>query len=636
MKIKNIRVNDVSMKEAREYSVTRTKGYVLKKMGKIALLAATALMLSSCNRAIIDTKYGQNAALISGDDSAIIMDIKDWKDYEGEQYQLNFTNGLLVLSASFDTDLYFGSSNVYSVRNIAKNQLSDNGELHDFYRDSKNIFNYELLDFHWNFNKAALYNGNKAVILNAKNWRDYEGEQLQIVTEEEVAVLLSSYNSKLFFDRQSNMTAEEFSKMYVGNDGKVTTIGKPASNNSITNYNLIDLNYVYNKAIILKGNTAIILPIAQWKDYEGEQLQLKILDGPTVLTAAYDTILIRDSKLSLDDRDKYGALAIANAVADNVIDLTKGKPLAEGFFNKQILDLDYGFKHGIISTNNGSATFNIGNWKDYEGEQLQIVFPDGDTMLTSSIFLDMINGGKSNFNVNTLAEYYGEKNVLNATNLTESSGFNKKIFDFEYGFNYALHVENGNVTILPLSRWKDYYNHNGHKSTHYQENPDGTRHRVVTTDDDASPNCEQLQLELPEGSCILTSAYDTILLKTKNPEKYAEWFRGKDGIITNLTSTFGYPPTGWNFKIFDTRWNFNYAIYNSGVNSQIFEISKWMDFADGEQVQIYFRDNAGMVSSYVNTSLVYSNDEKKVEKIANAFAGVQEEKGKTYKYYNNK
>ncbi len=632
MKIKNIRVNDVLIQDAKKYSLTRNLGSKLKRAGAIVLTMVSIPLLSGCNRAIIDTKYGQNAALISGDDSAIIMDIKDWKDYEGEQYQLNFTNGLVVLSSSFDTDLYFGKSDTYAVSKLAENQLSPNGELYNYYRDSNNLFNYELLDFHWNFNKAGLYNGNKALILNAKNWRDYEGEQLQIVTEEDVAVLLSSYNSKLFYDRQSNMTAEEFSKMYVGSDGTVTTLGKPARNNSITNYNLIDLNYVYNKAIVMKDNTAVILPIAQWKDYEGEQYQLKILDGPTILTASYDTILVRDSKLSVDDRDKYGALAIANAIADNVIDLTKGKPLAEGFFNKQIIDLDYGFKHGVISNDNSAATFNIGNWKDYEGEQLQIVFPDGDTMLTSSVFLDMINGGKENLNVNTLASYYGEKTNLNATNLTDSAGFNKKIIDLEYGFNYALHVENGNVTILPLSRWKDYYNHNGHKSTHYQENPDGTRHKVVTTDEEDSPNCEQLQLELPEGSCILTSAYDTILLKTKNPEKYAEWFRGKDGVITDLTPTFGNPPTGWNFKLFDTRWNFNYAIYNSGVNSQIFKISKWMDFADGEQVQIYFPDNSGMVSSYVNTSLVYSKDEKKVEAIADAFAGVYDEKGKTYKY----
>ncbi len=632
MKIKNIRVNDVSLQEAKKYSITKNYGHKLKTISALVLTLVTIPILSSCNRAIIDTKYGQNAALISGDDTAIIMDIKDWRDYEGEQYQLNFTNGLVVLSASFDTDLYFGNSNVYSVRKLAKNQLSPNGELHDYYNDKNNLFNYELFDFHWNFNKAAVYNGNKALVLNAKNWRDYEGEQLQVVTEEDVAVLLSSYHSKLFYDRQSSMTAEEFSKMYVGNDGKVTTLGKPARNNSITNYNLIDLNYIYNKAIIMKGNNAIILPIAQWKDYEGEQYQLKILDGPTILTASYDTILVRDSKLSLDDRDKYGALAIANAIADNVIDLTTGKPLAEGFFNKQIIDLDYGFKHGVISTDNSAATFDIRNWKDYEGEQLQIVFPDGDTMLTSSVFLDMINGGTPNLNVNTFARYYGEKHNLHATNLLDSVGFNKKILDFEYAFNYALHVENGNVTILPLSRWKDYYNTNGYKSTHYRENPDGTRHIVVTVDKEDSPNCEQFQLELPEGSCILTSAYDTILLKTANPGKYAEWFRGKDGVVTDLTPMFGMPPSGWNFKLFDTTWRFNYAIYNSGVNSQIFEISKWMDFADGEQVQIYFPDDAGMVSSYINTSLVYSKDIKKVEAIANAFAGVKEEKGKVYKY----
>lgn len=630
MKIKNIKVNELfARKSKEEYSVKRNKGHVLKRIGALALLTISLPLLSSCNRAIIDTKYGQNAALISGDDTAIILDINSWKDYEGEEYQLRLTNGLVTLTSSFDTDLFFGRSEIHSVRNFAKNQLSPNGEIYDFYKDSNKVFNYELIDTNWNFNKAVLFNGNKSVMFNLLNWKDFDGEQLQVVTKDGLVVLLSSYNSKLFYDRQSSMKAEDFAKMYMGSDGSIKTIGEPVENNSFTNKNLIDLNYNFNKIIIIKGKRSIILPVKEWRDYEGEQLQVKIPNGPTILTAAYDSVLVNDSN------SQSKAYDIASAISDEVIDLTLGKPLSDGFFNKTIFDFVYGFSTGVISNSNSAASISINAWKDYEGEQLQVIFPNGDTMLTSSVFLDMLNDGTNELNADILADYYGDKVIKSARNLTSHVGINKQVFDFENSFNYALHVENGNVTIIPLKKWKDYYNVNGHKSTERSENPDGTRHRIVTSysSDEPSPNCEQLQLELPEGSCILTSAYDTILLKTNNVKQYAEMFKGENGVISDLTPIFGSPTQGgWNIKIFDTRWNFNYAIYNSGENSQIFKVSKWMDFADGEQVQVYFTDDGGIVSSYVNLSLVYSDSEKKVEAIANAFAGVEQEKGKTYKY----
>ena len=182
--IYNLNVSvDFPKKMKEEAVVERNKGH--KLVSKICTFAAMMVMLvttSGCNRAIIDTKYGQNAALISGDDSAIILDIKDWKDYEGEQYQIRVTNGFVMLTSSFDTDLYFGNSNNYSVRKFANNLITNDGEVHDYYRDSSNIFNYELLDLHWNYNKAALFNGNKALVFNLRNWKDYDGEQLQIVT----------------------------------------------------------------------------------------------------------------------------------------------------------------------------------------------------------------------------------------------------------------------------------------------------------------------------------------------------------------------------------------------------------------------------------------------------------------------
>lgn len=630
MKIKNIRINPLFGKKTKDgVKLNKNKGHVLKRMGAIALLVIGLPMLSSCNKQLIDTKYGQNAVLFSGDDSAIIMDIKSWKDYEGEDYQLRLNNGLVTLTASFDTELHFGHSDVHSVRNFAKNQLSENGELHDFYNDEDHIFNYELIDKNWNYNKAVLFNGNKAALFHLRNWKDYEGQQVQIVTDDHLAILLSTYNSKLFYDLQSSMSAEDFAQMYMGKDGQLTSFGTPLNNDSFSNKNLIDLQYNYNKVIIFKDKKALILPVKEWCDYEGEQLQFKIADGPIINTAAYDSLPLDDSRSAIKAYD------IASAICDEVVDLTVGKPLSEGFFNKTVIDLVYGFGNIVISNDNSATSLEVNNWKDFEGEQLQFGFHNGDAMLCSSLFIDMVNNGTNDLNADTLADYLGEKVIHKGGNLTLGVGINKQLFDTSYSFNYALHVEKGNVTILPLKSWKDYYNSNGHKSSEYRESPDGTKHKVRTRykDEEPSPNCEQLQLELPENTCLLTSAYDTALLKTNDPWFYAELFRGKDGVITDLTTVFGKPSTGWNIKLFDTRWNYNYAICNNGVNSQVYKVAKWMDFADGEQVQVYFTDEGGVVSSYVNTTLVSSKDESKVDAIAKAFAGEDLVAGKVYKYY---
>ena len=70
---------------------------ILKRLTAGALALATCATLSGCNRSIVDTKFGLDSAVIVGDDTAITMDIKDWRDYAGEQYQLNTEDGLIKI-----------------------------------------------------------------------------------------------------------------------------------------------------------------------------------------------------------------------------------------------------------------------------------------------------------------------------------------------------------------------------------------------------------------------------------------------------------------------------------------------------------------------------------------------------------
>lgn len=573
-------------------------------------------LLTGCNRTVFDTKYGFDKALILGDDTSIIANVINWKDYEGEQLQFVTSDGLIILSSSFDTNCFYGSSTNYSIEKVAKNAIYSEEEIYTIGEEQeKTTFNLDLLDTNWKFNKSITFNGNNALILPVAEWKDYEGEQLQIITPDGLIANLCSYNSKLINDEFSNTKAQDFASYYVGNDGNVTDLSTNVKINGAFNKDIIDTKLGFNKAIIIKDNSVLILPISKWCDYEGEQLQLQIENGPLVVTAAYDTILINDISSTTK------ALDIAKSLSSNVIDLsadyTYDSPI---IYNGTIIDLNYGFTNGIISNDNSATALKINKWCDYEGEQLQIELPNGDVILTSSIFLDLLNGGTSSLNATSLAGDYINENgkLIDKSNGNyESSVYNTYLLDTELKFQYALKVINGNVTIIPLKKWQDFANTDGNK------------------DKENSPNCEQLQLILPDKTAIVTTAYDTILVKTDNIMDIAELFRGAEGVINDLTSYVGQPDvSGWNISLFDTKYHFSYAIFNNDSSTQIFPISKWRDYSEGEQLQLQFSDNTGFLTSFVNTTLVDPQTENIENIIAASFSGQLQENNKLVKKYN--
>lgn len=64
------------------------------------------------------------------------------------------------------------------------------------------------------------------------------------------------------------------------------------------NYDLIDTNHTFNKAIVSINNKVVVLDVKQWTDYEGEQLQLILRDGSVILVSSYNTILVNGDENS--------------------------------------------------------------------------------------------------------------------------------------------------------------------------------------------------------------------------------------------------------------------------------------------------------------------------------------------------
>lgn len=60
----------------------------------------------------------------------------------------------------------------------------------------------------------------------------------------------------------------------------------------IGNKDAFDFNYTFDKAIVWVGEEKMELDIESWKDYEGEQIQIKAADGKVYLVSSLNTILI--------------------------------------------------------------------------------------------------------------------------------------------------------------------------------------------------------------------------------------------------------------------------------------------------------------------------------------------------------
>lgn len=72
-----------------------------KRILAVGLIVAM-LVLSGCgNKTLIDTKFVYNKAIIDLGDKIITVNVKSWKDYEGEQIQVIAEDGTVYLTSSF-------------------------------------------------------------------------------------------------------------------------------------------------------------------------------------------------------------------------------------------------------------------------------------------------------------------------------------------------------------------------------------------------------------------------------------------------------------------------------------------------------------------------------------------------------
>lgn len=69
---------------------------------------------------------------------------------------------------------------------------------------------------------------------------------------------------------------------------------------------------------------------------------------------------------------------------------------------------------------------------------------------------------------------------------------------------------------------------------------------------------------------------------------------------------------------------FSHAILSNEDTTQVFPIQNWLDFSEGEALQLNFYDDSGILTSFVTTTLIDPHTGGIEEIIANAFVGNQE------------
>lgn len=91
--------------------------------------------------------------------------------------------------------------------------------------------NQQVIDVKLKFNKAIIFHENTAVIVDVKNWNDYEGEQLQLITPDGLIIVTSSYDTKLINDEKSLLKAEDVARSIGGDDIEIRYLEKHEKDN---------------------------------------------------------------------------------------------------------------------------------------------------------------------------------------------------------------------------------------------------------------------------------------------------------------------------------------------------------------------------------------------------------------------
>lgn len=194
MKIKNLKVS--------------AKGIALLLSGTMALT-----MVSGCgNKQVLDLNKSFNIAIEENNGYVSVAAISAYSDYSGDQVQFVTKDNLRVLTSTHQTQLIKCEStqaiNDYAIA-LASNDESKVMDYNKMQNISVDLFtdiwNKDVFDLHYTYDKAIILSDNTAIIVELESWKDYtEDDKIQLQFLDGTFILTNMDNIKLINDDEAN------------------------------------------------------------------------------------------------------------------------------------------------------------------------------------------------------------------------------------------------------------------------------------------------------------------------------------------------------------------------------------------------------------------------------------------------
>lgn len=167
--------------------------------------------------------------------------------------------------------------------------------------------NRQMVDFNKSFNVAIEKNDESVSVMGIDGYKDYVGSMVQITTDSGL-IILGSTNQMQLVKSTSENSISSYVSFLTDDEKKVTYVDDINYDSDLWNKKVINLNYEYNKAVILSNDTAMIVNLNNWRSYEDDdKIQIKLEDSTCILTNADKIKLVNDKHAEEGSLEKYAA-----------------------------------------------------------------------------------------------------------------------------------------------------------------------------------------------------------------------------------------------------------------------------------------------------------------------------------------
>lgn len=166
--------------------------------------------------------------------------------------------------------------------------------------------NKDILDMNKSFNIAIDVSEHAVSVVGITGYADYEGSQLQFVTQDGLVVLTSTKNTHLISQGDPELAKEYAIALANGDEKQVCICNDLVETDDAWNKDLFDLNYTYNYAFIKSEEGLVIAEVDQWRDYDDDKIQITLTNGTVILKDVEDVKLINSTNATPDEVYNYG------------------------------------------------------------------------------------------------------------------------------------------------------------------------------------------------------------------------------------------------------------------------------------------------------------------------------------------